>query len=274
MIAWEKLARPLPNLYDAAVILAFASAEQSPRCGRRYTRRTPASGERTFFGGEISVRHLSTVCNLPSLPFAENGPLDAPQIDTAESLIRNWPEGYEAFAVLMDTLSPIISRGASEYSASHSEEDLFGTMYATVHDPLALAECCVHEMAHHKLRALGVGVNRARTILRNSPDELYVSPIIKDRKRPMSAVLHATYAFLHVLELLIAVATKETRPAFRTTAIARMARDGTRVEEGVQVIRESGVFDGNGVAFFSGLSEWAEVALRRSQVIAAARTPG
>lgn len=264
MIDWEKLARPLPNLYDTAVILAFASADQSPRRGERYVRRVPAMGERTIFNGEIAVRHLSPIFNVGAMPFAENGPLNAPEIDIAESLTRNWPEVYEQFAILMDTLNPVVSRNPGEFSASHSEEHLFGTMYATVHDPLALAQCCVHEMAHHKLRALGVGINQASTILLNSPEELYVSPIIKHRKRPMSAVLHATYAFLHVLELDIAVATKEPRATFRASAIGRIQRDAKRVEEGVQVIRQHGTFDGNGTAFLSGLLQWAEDTLRRS----------
>src|SRR5260221_11585139 len=83
-------------------------------------------------------------------------------------------------------------------SSSHSDEAEFGIIYASVESPLCLAQAMVHEMAHHKLRALGISAESATRLITNDPAQLFDCPIRKDRKRPMIALFHEEYTFVHV----------------------------------------------------------------------------
>src|SRR5262249_33658645 len=77
----------------------------------------------------------------------------------------------------------------------------FGSIAVTVDHHVGFAEGIVHETAHHKLRALGVEVERASRLIRNPADATYPSRIRYDCLRPMSAVLHAQYSYPYILQL-------------------------------------------------------------------------
>src|SRR5205807_5202222 len=70
------------------------------------------------------------------------------------------------------------------------------------------AEAFVRELAHQKLRALGVSQESAWRLVTNGPAELFPTPLSTCVARPMTSVLHALYSLLYVVELdlrLIAV---------------------------------------------------------------------
>ncbi|WP_158426448.1 aKG-HExxH-type peptide beta-hydroxylase [Corallococcus macrosporus] len=267
MIDWSRLAEPQVDGYDSAVILKFAMAEVSPRYGAIYTRR-PVTGALTLFNGAVAVRHLHPVAPPPVGPRHVNGPLDVANAHQAIDYLQAWPIAHRQFITLMDTLNPIVPAAqdtSMSVSASHSEEELFGTMYATCHDPVSLAECFVHEMAHHKLRALGVGISRARTLVSNSIDDLYVSPIIKDRLRPMTAVLHATYALIHITALDIHVLQRGQQGAEQDRFQKNLSRNLARLHEGLNEVRHHIQVGANGRAFLDGLDDWAERVVKAGQ---------
>jgi hypothetical protein len=83
---------------------------------------------------------------------------------------------------LAHTLHPAIQRDVTDDtqvigSCSHAFETEFGTFYATIHDPYALAQAFVHEMAHMKLFALGFGKESTGKLIRNPLREQYHSTI-------------------------------------------------------------------------------------------------
>ena len=54
-----------------------------------------------------------------------------------------------------------LSKETVKGSASHAFESHVGTMCATVADPVGLAQALVHELAHTKLRCLGIWLESA-----------------------------------------------------------------------------------------------------------------
>ena len=83
--------------------------------------------------------------------------------------------------------------GYSWTSYCHSLDDPheFGAVRSTIGHPFLLAENLVHEAAHLKLFALGIRKDDCDRLIENSGDELFKSPVIEYRARPMTALVHA-----------------------------------------------------------------------------------
>ena len=131
-------------------------------------------------------------------------------------------------------------------------------MWATIFCPIGLAEAVVHEMAHQKLRVLGVSVESATTVVGNNPSDLYVSPIIKDRLRPMTAVLHAEYSYVHVTTLDIHLVQAERDSTRRKILRGVLERNLLRIEEGYETLRKYFVPGEHGREFMEGFYTWTE----------------
>ncbi len=144
---------------------------------------------------------------------------------------KQWPDIVHTIQCYHDTEQPTEGPGRLG-SASHSVDARFGVIGLTVNCPLATAQAIVHEMAHHKLRAFGVANENAIRIISNPQDELYPSPIVVDRPRPMTAVLHAQYSFIHVTQLDVHMLEQEDDPQVRSDIRALLARNASRMEQG------------------------------------------
>lgn len=270
-VNWTRMAEPQEDQYDTRVTLEFATTGGSPLRRELYVRR-PTNGSPTIFDGAVAVRYLSAVCPRPSKHV--NGALDHPHIALAAEYVRRWPTVFTQFRTLMDSFHPMIDLdvppekfGTVLGSSSHSEEWMFGTMYGTFHDPLGLAQAFVHEMAHQKLRALGVSFETTTGLITNRADELFVSPIRKDQPRPMSAVFHAEYSFIYVTALDIRMIEAEGDARNRAALLALLARNVARMEEGLRVIRQHIKVDADGRHFVSGFFDWAESTIARGNAI-------
>lgn len=261
-VEWGRMAEPQADQYDTCVTLEFATNGGSPLRREPYTRRPPG-GSPTIFDGVVAVRYISAAC--PRSSRHADGPLDHPNIRQAAEYVRRWPTVFEQFRSLMDSYHPMIDLtvppakyGEALGSSSHSEESMFGTMWATFYDPLGLAQAFVHEMAHQKLRALGVSFEAADRLITNRPGELFASPIRKDRPRPMTAVFHAEYSFIYVTALDVEMIRAEADPARRATLLSLLSRNVTRMEEGLEVIKRHVKVDAEGRDFVDGFYAWAE----------------
>jgi hypothetical protein len=270
-VDWKRMAEPQDDQYDTRVTLEFATSGGSPLRRESYVRR-PANGSPTIFDGAVAVRHLSAACPRPSKHI--NGPVDHPNIALAAEYVRRWPTVFMQFRALMDSFHPMIDLdvpaekfGVVLGSSSHSEEAMFGTMYATFHDPLGLAQAFVHEMAHQKLRALGISFETTTGLITNRADELFVSPIRKDRPRPMSAVFHAEYSFIYVTALDIKMIEAEDDARDKAALLTLLARNVARMEEGLRVIRQHIKVDADGRHFVSGFCDWAESIIARGNTL-------
>jgi HEXXH motif-containing protein len=157
----------------------------------------------------------------------------------------------------VDLSMPRILPGSRIRSASHSCEQRFGTLWATVNSAAGLAQSMVHEMAHHKLRVLGVAAGSADIVVANGSEDMFPSPVV-DFPRPMSAILHAHYALLHVMALDIAL-LKSVR---RTAVVAALSRSYVRhaalLNQSATTIRTHMVVDAFGASFMPTLWAWME----------------
>lgn len=263
-VDWLRLARPQPDGYDTEIILDLAI--------RAGWRRRSAQGAPTLFDGRVAVRNRDSG-GLPDPPY-EPAPTDHPNLALGEKILRLWPEAAAQLPVLVDTVQPWIDArtpAAGKHvpgSSSHSMEEEFGTVMVTVDSPFGLAQALVHEMAHHKLRALGVSLLRAERLVANDPNQLYTSPIIVGRKRPMTAVLHAQYSFIHVTTLDVAVYRGAGGASeLREQATYLLARNVPRMEAGYEELDRHLQTDEDGTAFRSGFMAWSAEVLSAGRAI-------
>jgi hypothetical protein len=262
MIDWTRAAAPQEDQYDTLLALYFAAITASPQRPLPYVR-APVGDAPTIFDDAVAVRYINADC--PGAPLLNHGPLDHPNIGVAVEYVRRWPLAFEQFKMLMHSFHPMIKLDTAEAdyreglgSYSHSDEPRLGSMYGTFYDPLGLAQAFVHEMAHNKLRALGVQIDSALRIVANAPDELYVSPVIKDRLRPMTAVLHAEYSFAYVTALDLEMIRHESSEPRLRILLRFLERNLRRIEEGIGEIRQHARLDEVGIPFMAGLYAWIE----------------
>jgi HEXXH motif-containing protein len=266
MIDWSKLAEPQTDQYDTDVILRVASSTVSRARPQPY-RRTPVGDSPSAFDGQVAIRHVYRF--LPDFVSISgrypDALLDHPNIQVAAEYVRSWPVAFmqcqrllEAIHPATDPRKPLESAEIYRGSSCHSYERLFGTLWATIFCPIGMAEAIVHEMAHQKLRALGVSVEFATTVVGNDPSRLYVSPIIKDRQRPMTAVLHAEYSYVHVTTLDIHILNVMRDPTKENVIRRVLERNLSRIKEGHDTIRTHFKPAEHGREFMTGFLDWTE----------------
>lgn len=247
MIDWLRIAQPQPDAYDCAVALTF--------CGNLPLVEAP---NKIF--GTVAV----TSCSRSLSPELTNAALDHPNIKEAERLVNLWPEGAASFKHLMREFHPLEMKGShGRGSTCGSDESLPGKMYATVHSAPGLAEAFLHECGHNKLRYLGIQLEHADRIVGNPPDELFVSPLRKDKPRPMTAVLHACLSYSYVLELDLAMWAAEGD----RENLDAIKLNHKRMAEGREVMKNFKPADEDGEDFITGYFTWLDSLLARSEAV-------
>jgi HEXXH motif-containing protein len=267
-IDWSRLAEPQADQYDTDVALQLASTTTSPARPQMY-ERTPVGDAPAIFDGQVAIRHGYRSWPEFELLLSQyhilNAPVDHPNIRTAAEYVRTWPVGFTQCQRLLEMIHPVhdqriplesdeIYRG----SLCHSYEHMFGTMWATIFCPIGLAEAMVHEMGHQKLRALGVSFESATNIVGNDQSDLYVSPVIKERPRPMTAVLHAEYSYVYVTTLDTHMFTAEQDPHRREILGSVLQTNLSRIEEGYDTIQKHFKPGLHGEEFIGGFYGWTE----------------
>lgn len=251
-IHWELMAEPQSDQYDTKVTLEFAKQ-------KGYRPSDIANNLPTFCDGHVVIRYDDKILE----PYCTAANHDHPNIERGGNLLRFWPEVFSQLQALVDTVSVF-------YDPEHTDdlvvgsicgpgEGGFGKIAATVTHHAGFAEALVHEMAHHKLRALGVHFDRSERIVANNPSQLFLSPIRHDIKRPMSAVLHAQYSYTYVTALDNAIVCARTEPD-RDAVIAQagIAVNVPKLQFGLKEIEENIKTGADGEAFLTGLYSWSE----------------
>ena len=250
-VSWDRLAEPQEDQYDSQVVLEFARR-------RGYVRSEPGVHP-TFFDGKIAIRndcpHLGPDCVLTGA--------DHPNISRACDLVRSWPAVFtqlqlliESVNVFLHTGSPYNDDGIGSSSGSGGSE--FGMVSSTVNSAVGFAGSLVHEMAHHKLRALGVQFETADRLIRNPPEQKFRSPVRYDCLRPMAAVLQGQYAFTYSAALCLAIVRPRTNPGRdRRIAEEALAVKLPKLVFGLEVLNRRAEVDAEGAAFLEGLFSWS-----------------
>ena len=249
---WEHVLPARGDLYGARI--ALASLLESSRAERflataRLPGRalTPRLGLRSFYALPADL---------------EPCPSDHRNLRIALELFDLWPEVTAEVNALLHSLQPLLIRGRPDDGRGflggarcHSEHEQPGTLWATANCPLMLAEAIVHEMAHQKLFYLGVFKESRDRFVLNAPDELYRSPVIRDRGRPMTAVIHGVYAFCYVADLDFRVLPTLAGER-RLKLLGRLNRHLDRLAEGRAEIEAHLRADAEGAALFQGMLDW------------------
>lgn len=241
MIDWLRVAKPQADLYDCDVALSL-------------------QGELPYI--EAPHKIFDTVAVMPCprrlSPEISNAPLDHLNIREAERLLNLWPEGAASFKHLMREFHPLQMAGShGRGSTCGSDDSLPGKMYSTIHSAPGLAEAFVHEMAHSKLRYLGIYLEYAFGLITNGPDELFESPLRKDKPRPMSAVVHAEFSYCYVTALDVVM--QDSLDALRVN------RD--RIAEGRDTINKNLKCDADGEKFFAGFFSWLDEVIAQCNLV-------
>ena len=258
-IDWSRLAEPQADHYDTQIALALGG------------REAPAAVcEPTLFKGRVALRSADPGF-LARLGWI-SADLRHPHIAEAASYVARWPVVRRQLEQLVTCVHPVENPGIPRAlwgklpgSQSHSFIEQPGHIYATIFDPLGLAQALVHELAHTKLYALGLGLEVDHHLIVNPKSELYDSPIRTDRQRPMSAVFHAEFSFIHVTELDIRLLKSEDDPDVRARLFHLLERNVRRMEIGHRVIRDHIKVDERGKPFVAGFLAWTERILQQGR---------
>jgi HEXXH motif-containing protein len=246
---WRHIAQPQPDGTDTAIVLASA---------RRYGWVRPRQdGAPAILNRRVAVRPL------PAGKHAPNGwrPGDASHEHFREAgtyLRLLWPEVASQFCELVSTVYAVELETSPRlgYSSDHWITGPF-TIALTCFDPFGTTEGMVHELAHLKFIYLGVPREGKSVFLRNLPSELYPSPV-RGCKRPMTAVLHAFYSWVHMLDLDLRIA-----PVNRDWALRRLPRNLEWVSEMRTTLDRHARWTREGEAWYEGAREWTDLLLRR-----------
>ena len=266
-IDFARLAFPQADCYDTSVLLWLLSKGAEDLNKEPY-QRWPTVGEDTICDGMVAVRHapangLSNSDLIPVEPSHGNLPL-------AVSYLARWPEAYNQFKELITTVYPYSdlrqanSRVGAFGSSSHSYENELGAIHVTVDDPIGTAQAFVHEMAHLKLRAMGIMIEQADRFIVNSPGELFPSPIRLDRLRPMTAVFHAQYSFMHITALDLKMLKHGPAGEDKTHLTMLLARNAIRMQSGYELIDKQIKTDNEGRLFVSSFMKWSAAIIEES----------
>jgi HEXXH motif-containing protein len=258
VVDWTRVCEPQPDGYDTRVALALAARDL-------HWQRPPPPAPPYAFDGRVALRAWPP--DIPVNPRLGPGPLEHPNLRRAEACLKSvWPAVHRQFAelvaelALMDLREPAGDGLLGSYSG-HAPAPPFA-IYTTCFDAFGAAESLVHEMAHIKLRCLGVQVESSTRLIANSPSELYRSPL-RSYPRPMTAVVHAFYSWLHITELDMRWA--DVDPG---RARLRLARNCDWIESMAHEILTHVRTDNAGRQFLPPLFAWAGRLLSRGRALA------
>jgi hypothetical protein len=263
------MAEPQADGYDTCTILRLVEEEVAP------WRPHPPRREGIEYGpsicnGEVAV----AVRDEPLLPAPRFAPVDGihPNFMQALDYVSRWPVASAQWPRIVhnvqcftDTATPPADHGPRIGSSSHSVNERFGIIGLTIDCALGTAQAMVHEMAHHKLRAMGVANESAIRIVTNPPSDRFPSPVVIDQPRPMTAVLHAEYSFIHVTELDLKMLEREEDDRARADIYKLLARNVPKMEAGFATLREHVQTDAEGACFMDAFLAWSDQVLRRGR---------
>ena len=191
-------------------------------------------------------------------------------------MLKCWPEIYVQCGALLNAFDPVLIRGVENEknhpgSNSHQPPGTLNAIWATVHNPVLLAQAIVHEMAHVKLFSLGLHFENVDPLFENDPAEQYDSPIRLDIPRPISAVFHGVYAFTHVLALDLKMLA--SRPEDKGNEILSLIHyNAQRMTKGVALIEKCARLSEKGKWFMPAFLAWARDLIQKANRIVAERS--
>lgn len=244
-LRWDRLAEPQPDGYDTPAIALAARAAYG------FTGKPARAEPPSWLGGTVPLVSWQAGPELGPAPF------DHPFLAQAERLLALWPAMEAQCRALLTALGPTIRPGVHPDQpiagcASGALGERWGSVMVSLESGAGVVAGIVHELGHWKLHALGVHLEHwDGQLLANDPAELYESPIRKDRRRPMGAVLQAHYSYLHVLDA-------ELRMIAAGEQYTMLDVNAGRVAEGQATIRAHAQLTAPGREYVGACLAWGD----------------
>jgi hypothetical protein len=262
---WCRIAEPQPDGYDTDAILSLFERDRP----MSYVHTDREADETTSVGPSLVIGTVTVQVGVKALlspPRFQPAPGNSKVLLEGIDLLNLWPEIATQWPRILTIIQPFNDvnlqsvppeRKTRVSSSSHNDRRRFGVIAITVDDVIGTARGVVHEMAHHKLRAIGVDNEAASRMIQNSRRDLFFSPVV-GRNRPMTALLHALYAFVHVLQLDLLLLAQPGSAERLEVLRDLVTRDAPRVVATASTIRQRAVLDDSGAAFVGALLEWTD----------------
>lgn len=219
--------------------------------------------------------HELTVAGIPirRAPFELSESIeivDPEPMTDVELYLDNWKQGKDMLNIAEEIWPayhrprrPPTSQGG--FCGSYFAKSVSSTpiaIYTSLDDTSGAAENLVHEAGHLRLHALGIHLEEHDgRIITNRPDELFSSPVRKDKPRPMSAVLHAQYSYVMVLSLDEALASRGF-----DLILNRLKINYARIKEGMETIHINARWTEEGEAWRDYLFHWMRTVVEQAEV--------
>lgn len=270
VIDWKRVAKPQPDGYDSHVIAKYLLDKYG------WVKQKKDNWRYTLCDGHVAIvpdpLHKdenmveSKIINAHDMWNDE----EAAKLDP---YLRQWHDGHEMLKLFLDEFWPkwsvTMSSGAGSrgctsghYDPKHGNIGRYvNAVYITINSTQGCAEGIYHEVGHARLNALNLQIEEHDgTLITNTKDELYESPIRRDKKRPMSAVVQAIYSWIIFGENDLQVAALPNNAA---ESAEYLIGNLPKLEDGLVTIREHVKTTPEGTQFMDGFFEWGEdVALR------------
>jgi len=277
-IDWKRVCKPQPDGYDSHAIAYLLNQKYG------WTKRKPTS-EFTLCDGEVAVVRdplADDALAAPEDPMRDGYDRWTPEVAAnLDPYLRTWEDGHQMLKLFLDEFWPkwsrIMGEGANGCSSGHfemksatkthrKEEGMFvNAVYVTINSMQGCAEGIYHEVGHARLESLGIDIDdHDYRLILNTSDELYDSPIRRDKKRPMSAVIQAIYSWIIFGENDIQCAKL---PGNLLNASHYLIGNIPKIEDGLVEIRKHVRYTPEGKAFLDSYFEWGDSVVQRAKVI-------
>lgn len=205
-LPWEKVAEPQQDLSDLDMLWYVSDM--------LYGYKKPvATAPLTMFGGKVAIKLSNTAQSHTESTYVHHDAasfISENKAHRLEQLLKLTPYASHV-AEFLDVYHPKINK---KYDHHHSQSTLgcqcgpvmkprdgsieVGSSY---NNPVTAGDGIIHEVWHQRMHALGIDFEtHSGLFFTNSDDELYESPIRKDKPRPMPAVIQAQYSYIGVTE--------------------------------------------------------------------------
>ncbi len=219
----------------------------------------------TLFDNEINVAHINENSSYDGV---KNATPSISVFKKAENYLSTWPEISEEITKYVKYINPIACSNYPDnifYSSSGTSQDELGVIHTTFRHPFTLAEAMVHEMAHIKLFVLGIDYEHSEGIIINQSSDKFYSPI-KECERPMSAIFHAQYSFIHVLYLNNLILKLEEGHNDFPQFLALTKDTYLKMKEGHSIIEKHMEVDNKGKKFIDQFMLWSDQTINSTKI--------
>ena len=267
MIDWKRLAKPQKDFYDTEFFLLLAKEKNHSPDGLKVDQFS------TVCDGTITVGYFEQ--NIMTPPRYKK-PNDFTNLNEGIKYLESWDEVYGQFKKITKCIHPLVDTEIQEEyldlaigSSSFSQSLPFGYICATVDNSIGFAQALVHEMAHHKLRTIGIYETNADGVILNPKERKFRSPINMYYQDLITNIFHDLYTYNHIVNLDIKLIAKENSPDTKDTLLQLLAKNFIKLEFAFNEIKDEIIFDKDLIPFWHGVSEWVEDTINLSKSILA-----